>query len=257
MDEELTHHPAHGHKKPLDDSIRSINLSLYSKAFSYTKHYNTLKMKYKLLTLGWVLATFIAFSYVLSAHGIESLIDMTIALAAVSIVSSRGVLLLLLLDAEVYHRILNASFAAGLEMERSNANTSRMHINMMKSIHPEAIPEYRVEYEKGLSSISLKIKKIFYWIFTGKDDVGIDGVFYDGLFYCGICFCLWIITGVSISIYLHSHDYRILSIICGILTPCISFIICVHLMRKVLKSGTWWIFTPKSRKNKGRKKGSS
>lgn len=222
---------------PINGSEKSINLGLYSKAFSYTKHYNTLKMKYKFVLIGWVLATFLAFSYVLSGKEIGAPIDKMISLALVAIFSSRGVLLILLLDAEIYHRLLNSSFSANLEMEMKGISKSKIHKNMMKALLPEAIPEFREEYEKSITPSSLKLKERFCWVFTGEKGNGLDPVFYDGLFYCGICFFLWTVAGVSISTYFYYHDYKIIAISCGILTPFISLVTCVHLIRKTLRSG--------------------
>ena len=222
---------------PLNGTERSINYGIYSKAFSYTKHYNIIKMKYKIALLGWVLATFVAFSYILSGKEVGAPIDKMISIALVAIFSSRGVLLLLLLDAEIYHRLLNSSFSASLEMEIKGLTKARIHQNMMKTLLPEAIPEFRKEYEKNALPASRKMRQFFCWIFTGEKEKGIDPVYYDGLFYCGCCFCLWIIAGVSISNYLYYHSYKIISIILGVLTPCVSLIICIHLIRNTLKSG--------------------
>ena len=66
MDENITPSESSDSSKfivdPLNGSERSINYGLYSKAFSYTKHYNILKIRYKIALLGWVLATVVAFS---------------------------------------------------------------------------------------------------------------------------------------------------------------------------------------------------
>jgi len=222
---------------PINGTEKSINLGLYAKAFSYTKHYNILKMKYKLVLVGWVLATFLAFSYVLSGKEIGAPIDKMISLALVAIFSSRGVLLILLLDAEIYHRLLNSSFSANLEMEMTGISKAKIHKNMMKALLPEAIPEFHKEYENSVTRSSFKLKEILCRIFTGEKGNGLDPVFYDGLFYCGICFCLWIVAGISISTYFYYHEYIIIAITCGITTPFISLVTCIHLIRKTLKSG--------------------
>ncbi len=241
MDEDITSFESPESSKsisgPMDGSDNSINLGIYSKSFSYTKHYNFLKMKYKLVLITWVLATFVAFSYVLSGKEIGAPIDKMISLALVAIFSSRGVLLILLLDAEIYHRLLNSSFSANLEMEMKGLSKAKIHQNMMKALLPEAIPEFREEYIKSISPSSLKLKENFCWIFTGERKRGLDPVFYDGLFYLGICFCLWIVAGISISTYFYYCSYKIVAISCGVLTPFISLILCVHLIRKTLRSG--------------------
>jgi len=241
MDDDITSSESPDSSKfivdPINGSEQSINYGLYSKAFSYTKHYNVLKIKYKIALLGWVLATFVAFSYVLSGKEIGAPIDRMISIALVAIFSSRGVLLILLLDAEIYHRLLNASFLANLEMEIQGISKSRIHKNMMKLLLPEAIPKSRKEYEKSLSPLTLKWEKILCWIFTGEKGQGLDPVFYDGLFYCGSCFCLWVVAGISISTYLYYHNYAIIALVFGMLTPIISFLICTHLIKRVLKSG--------------------
>jgi hypothetical protein len=241
MDEDITSHDSSESSKfivdPINGSEKSINLGLYAKAFSYTKHYNILKMKYKLMLVGWILATFLAFSYVLSGKEIGAPIDKMISLALVAIFSSRGVLLILLLDAEIYHRLLNSSFSANLEMEMKGISQAKIHKNMMKALLPEAIPEFREKYEKSITRTSLKVKEIFCWIFTGERGNGLDPVFYDGVFYCGICFCLWVVAGFSISNYFYYHGYKIIAIMSGILAPFLSLVICVHLIRKTLRSG--------------------
>lgn len=220
-----------------DGSEYSINCRTYSKSLSYTKHYNTLKTKYKIILLLWVLATFIAFCYVLCEREMASPIDKMIPFALVAIFSSRGVLLLLLLDAEIYHRLLNSAFSANLEMEMKGLTQSRIHRNMMKSLLPEADPKLRNEYKRSLTPFSLKLKNLFSWAFTGERENGLDPVFYDGLFYSGVCFFLWVVAGASISAYLYYEGYPSLSICCGVLTPFVSLIVCVHLTRKTLMSG--------------------
>ncbi|MBS0620991.1 MAG: hypothetical protein JSS61_05995 [Verrucomicrobia bacterium] len=241
MEEDIVSHESSEGSKfivdPISGSENSINLGLYAKAFSYTKHYNFLKMKYKLLLVGWVLATFVAFSYVLSEKEIGAPIDKMISLALVAIFSSRGVLLLLLLDAEIYHRLLNSSFSANLEMEMQGISKSKIHKSMMKALLPEAIPEFKMEYESSVSPSSRKIKEIFCWIFTGERVGGLDPVFYDGLFYCGICFCLWVVAGISIATYFYYHGHKVIALVFGILTPFISLFSCIHLIRKSLRSG--------------------
>ncbi|MDQ5956278.1 MAG: hypothetical protein ACH349_02580 [Candidatus Rhabdochlamydia sp.] len=241
MDENITPSESSDSSKfivdPLNGSERSINYGLYSKAFSYTKHYNILKIRYKIALLGWVLATFVAFSYVLSGKEVGAPIDRMISIALVAIFASRGVLLIMVLDAEIYHRLLNASFSANLEMETKGISKSRIHKNMMKLLVPEATLKSCKEYEKSLTPFALKFKKFICWIFTGEKGKGLDPVFYDGLFYCGSCFCLWVVAGISISTYFYYHYYRIAAIACGILTPIISFLICIHLIKRVLKSG--------------------
>lgn len=217
---------------PLNGSEKSINCGLYSKAFSYTKHYNTLKMKYKIALLGWVLATFVAFSYVLSGKEIGAPIDRMISIALVAIFSSRGVLLILLLDTEIYHRLLNSSFLANLEMEVKGISTSRIHKNMMKLLMPQLILK---PHKEGKKSLFFTFKT--FWTFTEEKRQRLDPVFYDGLFYCGSCFCLWVVAGIAISTYFYYHNYIMIAIICGILTPIISFLICTHLIKRVLRSG--------------------
>jgi hypothetical protein len=241
MDEDLTVPKSSEGSKfvvdPLDGTEKSINYGIYSKAFSYTKHYNILKMKYKIALFGWIAATFVAFSYILSGKEIGAPVDKMIFIALVAIFSSRGVLLILLLDAEIYHRLLNASFSASLEMEIKGISHARIHKNMMKSLLPEAIPEFRKEYEEKLTPGALRTKRILCWIFTGEKEKGLDPVFYDGLFYAGCCFCLWVIAGVSVSNYHYYHGYKIISLTIGVLTPLVSLVICVHLIRKTLRSG--------------------
>jgi len=241
MDEEITPSESSDGSKfivdPLNGTERSINYGIYSKAFSYTKHYNIIKMKYKLVLLGWVLATFVAFSYILSGKEIGAPVDKMISIALVAIFSSRAVLLLLLLDTEIYHRLLNSSFSSCLEMEMNDIVKAKIHINMMKTLLPEAIPKFRKEYQKKLSRTSMKIKELISWIFTGEKGKGLDPVFFDGLFYYGCCFCLWVIAGISISNYIYYHGHQVVSIACGVLTPIVSLVSCVHLIRKTLSSG--------------------
>lgn len=222
---------------PIKGTENSIYLGLYSKAFSYTKHYNLLKMKYKFVLIGWILATFLAFSYVLSGREIGAPIDKMLSIALVAIFSSRGVLLILLLDAEIYHRLLNSSFSANLQMEMNGNSRSKIHKNMMKALQPELLPDFQNEYTNSTSPFVRKLKERFCWVFSGKKNHGLDPIFYDGLFYCGICFCLWIVAGVSFSNYIYYHGYKLLGIFSGLTTPFISLITCVYLIRKTLKSG--------------------
>jgi hypothetical protein len=222
---------------PMNGTERSINQGLYSKAFSYTKHYNITKIKHKIALLGWMAATLIAFSYILSGKEIGTSVDKLISIALIAIFSSRGVLLLLLLDTKIYHRLLNSSFLAGLEMEKEGICKAHIHKNMMKALLPEALSEAQKKESPMNIASSSKIRNVIHWIFTGEKGKGLDPVFYDGLYYCSCCFCLWIIASISISSYIYHLNYKVTSFIFCVVSVIISFLICVHIMRKTIRSG--------------------
>lgn len=224
MGDELTH----PNVDSLDDLEKSINQKLYSKSFSYTKHYGTLKTKYKILLVCWLLGTFIAFCHVLAGREAGNPADKMIPLALVALFSSRGVLLFLLLDVEIYHRLLNSATSTNLEMEMKGLSRARIHKNMLKSLYQHSQP---------LNPSSKFLKKIFFAIFPFKGKNDFDPVFYEGLFYAGICFCLWIVAGISISTYLYYQGYRFFSLFCGIATPLVSLVFSIRLVRRTLMSG--------------------
>lgn len=145
--------------------------------------------------------------------------------------------MLLLLDAEIYHLLLNSSFLANLAMEMSGVSKEKIHTNMMRALFPESYIESRKEYEESTAKLPFELKKTFFRVFTGEREGGLGPVFYDGLFYCCICLCLWIVAGISISSYIYFQGYEFVAIVCGILTPLVSCAVCVHLVRKTLGSG--------------------
>ena len=50
----------------IENNEKSIAYGLYCKIRSYHYHYNSVKLKYKLLSSTWFLATFVAFGYLVS-----------------------------------------------------------------------------------------------------------------------------------------------------------------------------------------------
>ena len=183
------------------------------------------------------MATFLAFGYILAGKEISAPIDKMLLIALVSFFSSTGVLLIFYLDAGVYHRLLNAAFSVGLEMEMKGYSKARIHKNMMKLLLPEYMPDTYEEYKKNISPWHYKFKQCLSYVLLKNKKSGLDPIIYDGLIYCMVCFCLWNILGAAVLTYLFFHGYKIFVYVCGPLIPFVLLIACIFLLKKTLQSG--------------------
>ena len=228
----------------IDGSLDRINTGLYSLSFYLTKHYDSLKTKLKRILATWILVTLMGFSYILSGKEVGIAVDKALAAMFLAIFSSRIVLLLLYLESKIYHRSLNASFSTNLRMEKEGISSSSIHRNMMKSLLPEADPEVEKAYETLSSNRTLVLKRFLCWITKGKGDPsrGLDPLFYDCAPFFAVCFVLWCSAGYFLFLYigtpswLEFHGFQ-LSHLINPLSPIISFICCVYIIRKSLLSG--------------------
>lgn len=111
-------------------------VSIYAELGNYERHFNQIQSGYRTIASQWLLAAFGAIGYLLVQDGTGSFTPETLA-AFVSFLASIGLLLLWNLDVNVYHRLLVASFNAGLAFEqnhglpniRSNMNLAKKHVS--------------------------------------------------------------------------------------------------------------------------------
>lgn len=228
----------------MNGTIRRINAGLYSLSFYLTKHYDALKTKLKRILATWILVTLVGFSYILSGKEVGIAVDKAFAAMFLAIFSSRIVLLMLYLESKIYHRLLNASFSTNLQMEKKGISSSHIHRNMMKSLLPEADPEIEKVYTRLSSKRNLALKKFLCWITKERGDPsrGLDPLFYDCAPFFIVCFVLWSSAGYFLFLYLGTppwlefHGLQ-LSHLIKPLSPIVSFLCCVYVIRKSLLSG--------------------
>jgi hypothetical protein len=81
------------------------------------RHFNEIENGYRLLTSTWLLAYLGAAGYLLTHAESESVFAPEVLVALLGVVCAAGVSLLWNIDLRVYHRLLDAFFVEGLQME--------------------------------------------------------------------------------------------------------------------------------------------
>jgi len=99
-------------------SEESINYGLYSKLNSYEYHYNSIKVRYKLLSLTWLIAAFIGYGYLISGEEVGLPFSSFAGIAILSLLASVGIGLLCFLDIGIYHRFIEAIYNEHIRLEK-------------------------------------------------------------------------------------------------------------------------------------------
>jgi hypothetical protein len=94
-------------------------VSLYTEFGNYERHFNQIQSGYRAIASQWLLAAFAGMGYILTQDHLGGYSSEFLA-ALLSFLASIGLLLLWNLDVNVYHRLLVATFEAGLVFEQQH-----------------------------------------------------------------------------------------------------------------------------------------
>lgn len=110
---------------------------------TYERHFNQIQSSYRAIASGWVGAAFGGIGYLLT-HAEESFlpIPMPALIGGICLVVCIGVMLIWILDLKIYHRLLQACFAAGRALEAGRPYLSDIRRRM---------DENRVSVSRGLN----------------------------------------------------------------------------------------------------------
>ena len=89
------------------------------------RHFDELESKYRALASTWVLATFVGIGFVLTRGELQLPFDRLVAVTAVGVAGSAGIVLLWVMDLLVYHQLLGVVFMQGLALESAIAGFRR------------------------------------------------------------------------------------------------------------------------------------
>lgn len=95
------------------------------------RHFNSLQSQYRLLASTWLLATFSAFGFIISKENINPAFDPLILLTLIGIAGCIAIIVIWMMDLRVYHRLLDASFVTGLNLEGQHFDLPPIRHNMM------------------------------------------------------------------------------------------------------------------------------
>ena len=145
------------------DSIESMNdensrrvLELFIELGDLERHFNELESRYRSLASTWLLAAFAGIAFVIS-EPIDISFDRLLAITGIGIAGSIGIMLLWNLDLMVYHKLLNAVFIEGLELEEKYKWLPAVRTNM-KALHGGTGVEPRIVwFYVGGTSVLLMI----------------------------------------------------------------------------------------------------
>lgn len=116
----------------MNGSADKIYYGLNSKLRVYQYHYNAAKVKNKLVSLTWIIASFIGFGYLLSGQETGLPLNILTTISLLACLSTIGLMLLWFLDIVVYHRLIEAIFTEQLLLEESFPILSATHHNMVE-----------------------------------------------------------------------------------------------------------------------------
>ncbi len=97
------------------------------------RHFNDLESRYRTLASTWLLATFAALGFLATKKTDAISVSPLLVMSFVAFCGGAGIVLLWNLDLMVYHRLLDASFIAGIELERANPWLPKSHLGMLEA----------------------------------------------------------------------------------------------------------------------------
>jgi hypothetical protein len=125
--------------------VDGVDQQTYARVWSFVqeigvqeRHFNELQSKYRSMAAGWVLACFSAMGFVIS-EAIQVGVDRQLLVGGIALVGCAGVLLLWILDLLVYHRLLEACFAEGLQLEVRHPWLPRIRQNMRGTLEGKGV----------------------------------------------------------------------------------------------------------------------
>jgi hypothetical protein len=113
---------------PVDESL----IAYFVELGAYERHFNEMQARYRALASTWLLATFAGVGFIVSQDKFE-ILPVEIAVIAIALAGASGIGLLWNLDLMVYHQLLDAVFAAGLQLEYSHPRLPSLRRNMVRA----------------------------------------------------------------------------------------------------------------------------
>lgn len=153
---------------PISGKEASVAYGLYKKMNLYQYHYNSVKVKYKILAVTWFFASFLGISYIVLGKEVLLPFNELLAIALLGFFSSIGIFLLCFFDVTVYHRLGESIFAACANFEARYPDLGKSHNNMAKLL------------------------------VRGR----VSPVIFDGIFYCSLTFVLLLLADICLFFYL-------------------------------------------------------
>jgi hypothetical protein len=104
----------------------------------FERHFNQLQATYRTLASTWLLATFAGIGFTL-LNGKSIPIDWLLAAAVIAVLGAAGISLLWNLDLLVYHRLLDAAFYTGLQIEKRHTELPQLRTHMACATHRHGV----------------------------------------------------------------------------------------------------------------------
>jgi len=110
-------------------------VQLVAEIGTYERHFNQIQSEYRKMASQWLLAAFGAIGLLLYSKDINTASALSPGLIAsgVALAASIGILLLWHLDVHVYHRLLNACFKTGLNLESTHGYLPQIRTEMSRN----------------------------------------------------------------------------------------------------------------------------
>ena len=104
----------------------------------FERHFSQLEHQYRILASTWLLVVFVATGFVLTTE-FDFLISTELLIASIAFVGAVGITLLWNLDLMVYHRLLDAHFYAGVELEQTNSWLPQTRNDMLQMLDDRGV----------------------------------------------------------------------------------------------------------------------
>jgi len=112
-------------------SANKLYYGINSKLRVYQYHYNASKVKNKLVSMTWIIASFVGFGYLLSGQEVGLPLNTLTTISLLACLSTIGLMLLWFLDVVVYHRLIESIFTEQLILEDTFPGLSSTHHHMV------------------------------------------------------------------------------------------------------------------------------
>ena len=124
---------------PLQESEFDRIWKMYTEFGVTERHFNDLQARYRALASTWLLATFAGIGFVTTQETLGEFFSPLLLASGIGVMGSIGITLLWVLDLMVYHRLLNAAFIEGLNLEGRHLELPAIRHNMMHYTGPKGV----------------------------------------------------------------------------------------------------------------------
>jgi hypothetical protein len=119
------------------------------------RHFNELESRYRSLASSWLLATFVGIGFVVAQPTIELPIERLLVVTIIAVAGTIGITLLWNADLMVYHKLLDAAFIEGLNIEHTYTWLPQIRRNMMKLMDERGVLPRVVWFYIGANTVLL------------------------------------------------------------------------------------------------------